>query len=702
LYRQNYGTTVFFKEVRMQDFSKLRNIAIIGHGSCGKTSLAEAMLYTAGKIKRLGKVDDGTSTLDFEEEEIHRNVSINTSFDNYSWKKHTVFLMDTPGDDNFINETLIATQVVDGAVFIVGAVLGVKGQTIKFADFITAKSLPSLIMINKLDRERADFERTIAQISESLPLNPVVLHIPIGEEENFRGLVDIMSGKAYLFDEKGSGLLTETDVPDDLVAKVALYRDNLMEKVAETDDELIEKFLEDGELSLEDLKAGLKNGVATGTIVPVCIGVATQNFGTAALLDAINDLLPSPLDRPAMVGLDMAGELIERTHSADEKFSARVFKTMADPYAGRLTIIRVYSGTLSGDSFYNSSKGKDERFGHLFIPEGKEQRPVDSAGPGMIVAVAKLKETTTGDTLCDGSAPIIYDDLKLMEPVISYAVTGNKGEEEKLYSSITRMLDEDLTLRLTREQQTGEILLSGVGQVHLEVVGSRIKRKFGVEMNLALPKVPYKETIKGSTRVQGKHKKQSGGRGQFGDCTIEISPLPHGGGFEFEDKIVGGVIPQQYRPAVEKGILEAMEKGVLAGYPMVDIKVALVDGSFHAVDSSEMAFKIAGSLAFKKGSQEAGLILLEPYLNMTIKVGKEHVGDIMGDLNSRRGKVMGMDADQGREVINAQVPMAEVLRYATDLTAMTGGLGSFTTSFSHYEEVPPQVAEKIVAAYAAE
>lgn len=686
----------------MQDFSKLRNIAIIGHGGCGKTSLAEAMLYTAGKIKRLGKVDEGSSALDFEEEEIHRNVSINTSFHNYTWKKHDVFLMDTPGDDNFINETFIATQVVDSAVFIVGAVLGVKGQTIKFADFIAEKSLPSLIMINKLDRERADFDRTIDQIAESLPLNPVVLHIPIGEEENFRGLVDIMSGKAYLFDEKGGGTLIETDVPEELADSVTTYRESLMENVAETDDDLIEKFLEDGELSLDDLKNGLKKGVSEGNLVPICIGAATNNYGTAALLDTINDLLPSPGDRPAIVGVDHAGELVERIPSADEKFSARVFKTMADPYAGRLTIFRVYSGTLSGDSFYNSSKEKDERFGHLFIPEGKEQRPIESAGPGMIVAVAKLKETTTGDTLCDSSAPIIYDDLKVMEPVISYAVTGSKGEEEKLFSSITRMLDEDLTLRLTREQQTGEILLSGVGQVHLEVVGSRIKRKFGVEMNLSLPKVPYKETIKGSARVQGKHKKQSGGRGQFGDCTIEISPLPHGDGFEFEDKIVGGVIPQQYRPAVEKGIIEAMEKGVMAGYPMVDIKVSLVDGSYHTVDSSEMAFKIAGSLAFKKGSQEAGLILLEPYMNMTIKVGKEHVGDIMGDLNSRRGKVMGMDADHGREVINAQVPMAEVLRYATDLTAMTGGLGTFTTSFSHYEEVPVQIAEKIVAGFQAE
>jgi len=494
----------------MQDISKIRNIAIIGHGSCGKTSLAEAMLYTAGKIKRLGKVDEGTSALDFEDEEIKRNVSINNSFHNYSWKKHDVYFMDTPGDDNFLNEAYVATQVVDGAVFIIGAVLGVKGQTIKFADFIASRKLPSLIMINKLDRERADFTRTIDQINESLPVTPVILHLPIGEEDSFRGLVDLVSQKAYLFDESGKGTLVETDIPDDMADDVALYREGLMEQVAETDDDLIEKFLEDGELSQEDLQSGLKGGVASGAIVPVCLGAATSNFGTSALLDVINDIMPSPADRPNFIGVDKNGEPVERKAAADEKFSAQVFKTMADPYAGRLTIFRIYSGTLSGDTFYNSSKETDERFGQLFIPEGKEQRAVESAGPGMIVAVAKLKETTTGDTLCDASAPIIYDNLDVMEPVISYAIRASKGDEEKLFSSITRMLDEDLTLRLSREPQTGEVLISGVGKVHLDVVGAKIKRKFGVEMELSLPKVPYKETIRGTATVQGKHNKQSG------------------------------------------------------------------------------------------------------------------------------------------------------------------------------------------------
>jgi elongation factor G len=372
------------------------------------------------------------------------------------------------------------------------------------------------------------------------------------------------------------------------------------------------------------------------------------------------------------------------------------FKTMADPYAGRLTIFRVYSGTLAGDSFYNATKKTAERFGQLYVLEGKEQRPVDSAGPGMIIGVAKLKETVTCDTLCDQAHQLLLEAPEPLKPVISYAVSAQKGDEEKVFSSITKILDEDLTLTLDRQPQTKQVLLSGVGQVHLDVVGSRIKRKFGVEMELSTPKIPYMETIKKSAKVQGKHKKQSGGRGQYGDCWIEISPLP-GGGYEFVDQIVGGVIPATYRPAVDKGIQEAMERGVLAGYPVIDVKIVLVDGSFHNVDSSEMAFKIAGSLAFKKGAQEAGLVLLEPYMNMEIKVGKDSVGDVMGDLNSRRGKVMGMDSADGFEVINAQVPQAEILSYATELTSMTGGLGSFSISFSHYEEVPAQLAEKIVA-----
>ncbi len=679
----------------MQDTNMVRNVAIIGHGNCGKTSLAEAMLYTAGKINRLGKVDDGSAVMDYEEEETSRKISINSSFHNYSWKKHSVFLIDTPGDDNFLNETVFASHVCDNALFTIDAVLGVKGQTIKFAKIIKQRNLPTAIAINKMDRERADFLDTVVQIKESLPFNSVILHLPIGAEDNFKGYVDLATGKAFLFDGDKGGL-KPIDVPAEMADEVASFRESLMESVAETDDELIEKFLEEGVLSTEEIVAGLKNGLASAVISPICVCSATLNKGIAPILDVINAYMPSPVERaPIEATKEGSGNIIEVKPSEAAPFAALVFKTMADPYTGRLTIFRIFSGVLKGDTFYNSTKKTSERFGQLYVLEGKEQRPVEDAGPGMIIGVAKLKETVTGDTLCDPANPVIFAAPEPLKPVISFAVSAKKGEEEKVFSSITKMLDEDLTLRITRQQQTKQVLLSGVGRVHLDVVGSRIKRKFGVDMELSTPKIPYMETIRSSARVQGKHKKQSGGRGQYGDCWIEISPLP-GGKYEFVDKIIGGVIPQQYRPAVDKGIQEAMEKGVLAGYPVIDIRVALVDGSFHNVDSSEMAFKIAGSLAFKKATQEAGLILLEPYVNMEIKVGKEHVGDVMGDLNSRRGKVMGMDSLEGMEIINAQVPQAEIQSYATDLTSMTGGLGSFTISFCHYEEVPGQIAEKII------
>ena len=682
----------------MQDTSMVRNVAILGHGNCGKTSLAEAMLYTAGKLKRLGTVDEGNSALDYDEEEISRNISINSSFENYSWKKNDVYLIDAPGDDSFFNETIFASHVCDGAIFTIGAVLGVRGQTLKFADLVADNTIPSMIVINKMDRERANFDKTVDEIKDQLPLSPAVIQLPIGSEENFKGMVDLISGKAYEFETDGKGGMKEVSIPDDMVDAVASYREGLMESVAETDEELIEKFLENGELNEAELKAGLKNGVIAGEVSPVCVCSATRNYGTAAVLDIVNDYLPAPSELPAKSATTGDGEeVIEMASDSSAPFSAHVFKTMADPYAGRLTIFRVYSGTLSGDSFYNANKKSSERFGGLFVIEGKGQRQVDSAGPGMIVAVSKLKETTTGDTLCAPGENIVFETPDPLAPVISYAVSAKKGDEEKLFSSITRMLDEDLSLKMTRQQQTGEVLVSGMSQVHLEVVGSKIKRKFGVQMELSLPKIPYMETIRSTARVQGKHKKQSGGRGQFGDCWIEISPLP-GEDFEFVDKIVGGVIPQQYRPAVEKGILEAMEKGVLAGYPVTGVKVVLDDGSFHAVDSSEMAFKIAGSLAFKKAAPEAGLVLLEPVMNMVIKVGKDNVGDVMGDLNSRRGKVMGMDSSAKYEIISAQVPMAEIQTYANDLTSMTGGLGMFTVEFSHYEEVPAQISEKIVEA----
>jgi elongation factor G len=682
----------------MQDINLVRNVALFGHGKCGKTSVAEALLFTAGKTTRLGKVDDGSSVMDFEPEEISHHMTISSSFNQCSWKKHAIYLIDTPGDDNFLNETKFAAAVADTAILVVEATGGLKSQSEKIADFVKERDLPTIIVINRMDRERANFADCLAEVTAALPFKPVVIHLPIGAEDKFRGVVDIVRQKAYLFEGAG-GKVKEAEVPGELADQIAQYRESLMEVVAETDDELIEKFLEEGELSDGDLQAGLKKGVASGTIAMVTCLAATKNLGSGLLLDLICDFLPAPTMRPATLGTDpKSGDPVERPPRTDAPFSALVFKTMADPYAGRLTIFKVISGTLSGDTFYNSSKKTSEKFGQVLVMEGKAQSQIDSAGPGMIVAVAKLKETVTGDTLCDAAAPVIFDRLTPMEPNISYAVTtSQKKDEEKLHASINKMLEEDPTLQLNRDPHTRQILVSGVGQVHLEIIGERIKRKFGVEMQLELPRIPYRETIKGKARVQGKHKKQTGGHGQFADSWIEIEPLPRGGGFIFEDKIVGGVIPRQFIPAVEKGVIEAMDKGVLAGYPMVDIKVALVDGSFHAVDSSEMAFKISGSLAFRKGARESKPVLLEPIMNLTVKVPKEYVGDVIGDLNGRRGKVMGMDSEARNEVITAQAPMSEIQQYAPNLTSITGGRGSFKVEFSHYEEVPAQIAEKIIS-----
>jgi elongation factor G len=681
----------------MTDVKLVRNVVILGHGNCGKTTLAEAILFNAGKTNRLGKVDDGSSTMDFEPEEIKRNISIGAAFHHYTWKKHEVFLADTPGDDNFINEAKFVAKVADSALFCIGAATSVKNQTTKFTDFIEERKIPTIICITRMDRERANFTNVLEGIKANLPLKPAVTYVPIGAEANFKGVVNVINQKAYMFDDKGKA--KEVEIPDDMADEIAVYRESLMEQVAETDDDLIEKFLEEGELADEDLVEGLKAGVLSGEINPVSVTAAYNNQGADLLLDMINDLLPAPIDCASQIGTDpKSKDVTEREPKPDAPFSAQVFKTMADPFAGRLTIFRVFSGTLSGDSFYNSTKDVSERFGQIFIMEGKNQKPVDSVGPGMIAAVAKLKETVTGDTLCVEVPPIVYESLTPIPSVISYAVTAKKGDEEKVFSSITKMLDEDLTLQLTRELQTKEILISGVGQVHLEVIGEKIKRKFGVEMELHLPKIPYKETLKGKARVQGKHKKQSGGRGQFADTWVELEPLPRGGGYEFVDKIVGGAIPKTYIPAVDKGIQEAMEKGVIAGYPMVDVLARLVDGSFHAVDSSELAFKIAGSLAFKKAAVEAKPTLLDPIKDISIRVPEDCVGYVIGDFNSRRGRVMGMDSEARNEVINAQVPMAEIQKYAADLTSFTGGRGAFTVSFSHYEEVPAQLAEKIVEA----
>jgi elongation factor G len=675
----------------------LRNIALIAHSGAGKTSLAEAMLFDSGTIKRLGRVEDGNTAMDFEAEELKRTSSISSGFHQFEWKKHIITIIDTPGDQNFFSDTLSCQQGADGALVVIDAVDGIKVQTEQAWEFAKDFGQPCMIFINKLDRERADFLRTFQEAVDIFEPKPIILQLPIGVEDDFNGIVDLISGQAYVYDENGKA--QKSDIPDDMKEVVDSEKENLIENIAEADDELVERYLEGEELTEEELRSALRKGTLTRTFVPVVCGSATKNIGIDLLMNLLIDSMPSPLDRGAKVGTNPAnGEEIERAPDPDAPFSAFVVKTLTDPYAGRLTIFRVVSGSLGTDgTFYNASKETKERFNQLLTITGKEQKSASGAGPGSIVAMAKLKETLTGHTLCDDSAKIVYQCVDPLPSLISFAISAkSKGDEDKIFSSLVKLLEEDPSLKLDRISETKEIILSGLGQIHIETAVEKLKRKFNVEVVLNTPKVPYRETIKKKIRVQGKHKKQTGGHGQFGDCWIQLEPLPRGKGFEFVDAIVGGVIPKTYIPAVEKGIVESCQKGVLAGFPCVDFKVTLDDGSYHAVDSSEMAFKIAGSLAFKKAAEQAQPVLLEPIMNVTITTPEDFMGDIMGDLNGRRGKVLGMDSAGRNQVIKANVPMAEFLTYAPDLRSMTGGRGVYSMEFSHYDEVPAQIAEKIV------
>jgi len=675
----------------------IRNLAFIGHSGCGKTSLAEALLFSTGATNRLGKVDDGTSVLDFEPEELKRKITISSAFHHYSYKKHTVYLADTPGDDNFLADTRAVLHVTDAAIVVVDAVDGVKVGTEKVWRTANQYRLPRLVFVNKMDRERANYAQVLTGLKNILEAQVVPLQYPIGQEASFKGVVDLVAMKAYT---GGGGKMEAGPVPDDLKDEVDGWRSDLLNFAAESDDTLIEKFLEEGDLSPEEIYQGLRAGTIKGQFVPVLFGAVHNNLGYELLLDAINQYLPAPEDRGQIKGINPATkEEVALDPDPDGILAAQVFKTVADPYAGRLSIFRVFSGTMKSDTtVLNVTKSVPERYGQLFLPEGKGQKPVSEAGPGAFAAVAKLKETVTGDTLGSEAKPVLLPPLGAARTMITLAVEPkSKGDEDKVYSSIQRLLEEDNSLKLTRNAETKEILLSGVGSVHIEATVEKLKRKFGVAVNLKQLKVPYRETIKSTTKVQGKYKRQSGGRGQYGDTWLEISPLPRGEGFEFVDAIVGGVIPKNYIPSVEKGIVEAMSEGVLAGFPAVDIKVKLYDGSFHEVDSSDMAFKIAGSMGFKKGVQQANPTLLEPIMKITVTVPEENMGDIIGDLNGRRGRVLGVEAQGRTQVITAQVPMAEVLMYAPDLISKTGGRGAFDMEFSHYEEVPPHLAEKIIA-----
>jgi elongation factor G len=637
--------------------------------------------------------------LDFEPEEIKRQTTISSGIHQLVWDKSSITLIDTPGDQNFFSETRLCMQAADGYLVVVDAVDGIKVQTEKAWEFAAEFGRPCMIIVNKLDRERASFTRALEDIEKTIDLKPVVLHLPIGKEADFKGVVDLLRMKAFVYDKDGKGKAGE--IPTDMQDQVDSAREELIENIAEADDELLERYLEGETLSTEDLNAALRKGTFERQFVPVLCTAATANIGIDLLMSAVIDLVPAPVDLPPMIAVGPDGETtIERKADPDEPFAAFVFKTIADPYAGRLSVFRIVSGKLSGDGiFYNVNKDVKERYNQLLQMMGKEQKPIDGAEAGMIVAVAKLKETVTGDTLCDEKSKLTFTCAQPLPNLISYAISPkSKGDEEKIYSSLVRLLEEDPALRMERNAETRQTLISGMGQIHIEVAVDKLKRKFNVEVELSLPRVPYRETIKKKVRVQGKHKKQTGGHGQYGDCWIEIEPRGRGEGFEFVDAIVGGVIPKQYIPAVEKGIIEASQKGVLAGFPAVDFRATVSDGSYHAVDSSEMAFKIAGSLAFKKAVTEASPVLLEPIMNVEITTPDEFMGDIMGDLNSRRGRVLGMDTDGKYQVIKAQVPMAEFLTYAPDLRSMTGGRGVFSMTFSHYDEVPAQVAEKVIEA----
>lgn len=681
--------------------NEIRNIGLFGHGGDGKTSLAEAILFDTGANNRLGSVDEGTSVMDYEQEEINRRITISSSLAHAEWNNHKVNIIDTPGYANFIAEARACMRVVDGAVIVVGANSGVKVQTEAVWGYAEDFEVPVLIYISKMDMERADFQRTLDDVRKGLPsIRCVPVQLPVGAEADFRGVIDLIQMKAYLYKDDGSGKFELTDVPQELTDEAAKRREEMIETLVESDDEMMEKYLEEGDLGREDCCFCLRKGLIERKFAPLLCGASTRNMGIQPFLDMVVMGFASPQEGKKVRGKNPKTDADEeREAKEDGPFSAFVFKTIADPYAGKLTVFRVYSGMINPDStIYNSTKGVRERIGQIYAMEGKKQKPLGLAMAGDIVAVAKLKETTTGDTFCDEKNPIVFERTKLPLPIISYALTPkSKGDEDKITSALVRLGEEDPTIGLSRDEQTGQILLSGMGQVHVEVILEKLKRKFGVEVDLSVPKVPYKETIRAAKKgVIYRHKKQTGGRGQFAEVHFDVFPLERGAGYEFENALTGMNVPRNFVPAVEKGIAEAMQSGVLAGYPVVDFKVRFYDGKSHEVDSSEMAFKIAAIMALKKGLREANPVLLEPIMEIEVTVPDENMGDIIGDLNSRRGKVLGVDTKGHYQVIRARVPMAEVLKYAPDLKSMTGGRGEFTLAFSHYEEVPSHLSERVI------
>jgi elongation factor G len=683
----------------LADPAKIRNIAVVGHRGAGKTSLVEALLFTAGAKNRLGAVMDGTTTMDHDEDEIKRQMTISAGLAHVDWANHKTNLVDTPGEASFINEALGTLSVVEGVLMVVNAVTKVEVQTERVWKRATEMGVSRVVAVNMMDRERADFGEAVKALRARFGDEVVAIALPIGEEAGFKGLVDLIDMKAYTYSGT-TGKGTEGPVPADVQAAAEEAREALVDRVAEADDALLEKYLEGTELTHDEITAALRTAVAAGSVSPVIPVAATKNIGSDRLLDLLL-AVPSPVTRGVHVALKGATgtDEVELEPEASGSTALFVFKTIYDQFSGRVNLARLFSGKIATDTqLLNSRTNEKERTGNILMMQGKETKTMEEAGAGDIVALAKLKDTGTGDTLSDAAHSVHFARYEFPPPAISFAITPKtRGDEEKVSNGLRRLGEEDPAMELRFDPQTKEMLISGTSQVHVEVILDKLKRRFGVEVELHPPQVPYRETLRKKANAQGRHKKQTGGRGQFGDCWIEVEPLPRSGGYQFEDAIFGGSIPRNFIPAVEKGIIDAMERGVVAGYPVVDVKVKLYDGSYHNVDSSELAFRLAGTLAWNKAMAEAMPVLLEPVMNVAVIAPEASMGDIMGDLSSRRGRPQGSESMGEMHIIRAQVPLAEMLTYAPQLRSMTAGRGSFTLEFDHYDEVPSHLVEKIVA-----
>lgn len=677
----------------------IRNVLLVGHGGSGKTTLLEAMVFTSGATTRMGVVEDGNTVSDFEPEETKKGLSVSLAMAPVEWDGVKINVLDAPGYADFIGDLRSAIRAVDAVLLVVSAIEGVEVQTEVAWEAAVEAGMPRAILINKLDRERASFERTLDQLVQSFGTQVAPLELPLGEEHDFDGVADLLARKAYRYGS--SPMADETPWPEDISGKADPFREKLMEAVAESDDALIEKYLEDGELSEDEVVDGVKRGFAEARIAPVLCAAAARPLGVDRVLQFITEEFPSPLDRGPITVVDRAGEEKQREGDPNAPLAAYVFKTVSDPYVGHITMFRVFSGKLRPDSaVYNATKGAEERIGQLFALRGKEHETLSEVSAGDIAAVAKLPHTTTGDTFSTKDDPVVLAPVEMPEPLLAFAISPKtKGDEDKLSTALSRLREEDPTLRVERSDETHETVMYGMGEAHLDVQIERMKRKFGVEVSTAPAKIAYRETIRGPGKGLGRHVKQTGGHGQYAICNIDIEPLPRGEGFEFVDKIFGGAIPNQFIGSVEKGVVRTMQQGVISGNPMVDIRCTLVDGKAHSVDSSDMAFQLAGALALKDAAADAGVALLEPIVEVEVVVPDSYTGDIMGDLNSKRAKIQGMEsAGAGKQRVKALVPQAEVARYSIDLRSMTGGRGAFTMRFSHYEEVPSHLADRIIAA----